>query len=217
MSQDSQLQQAMPAEFAWEPSLTASAIGVMPCEGTVTLTSDFESFARERAVMRVKAVVPWQIGALAGRIELRLPSSIKCGDDQIAVAAINCWSWDVSVPCGNVEVDVENGWVALNGQADPDHRREAVRENIRTPVGIRGVSDGITVSTRVNAADPDHEINHALHRSWFLSPNEVRVSAKGGTVCLAVAIRSPRDREVVAATASAAPGATAVLNGIAAV
>ena len=219
MPQDSQLQQAVLAEFAceqfaWEPSVTAAHIGITSCEGAVTLTGHFESSARRRAARWVKGVMPWRIRAVAERIELRLPSDMEHGVEKVAVAAVNSLSWDVSRPCGSVKVEAEKVWVALNGQVDPDHRREAVGENISIPVDIRGVFNEITDSTRVNAAGGDNEINDALHRSWFLSPDDVRAAAEGGTVCLASAIQTPHDREVVAATAWAAPGAAPVLNGI---
>ena len=207
MPQDSQLQQAVLAGFAWEPSVTAAHIGITSRKGTVTGHS--ESFARKRATRRVKDAMPSQIRAMAERIEVRLPSDMRRGSEEAAAAAVNRLSWDVSVPHGSVKVEVETGCVALSGQVDLDHRREAVREDIRTSAGIRGVFNEIKVSARVNAAGWDNEINHALHRSWFLSPNDVRVTAEGGTVCLAGAIQSPHDRD--------APGVAAVLNDIAVV
>ncbi len=209
ISQDSQLQQAVLAGLSWEPGLTAAPIGIPSCEGTVTLTGHFEGFARKRAARRIKG-----IRAPAERIVVRLPSGVKRGDEKIAVAAVNRSSRDMSVPRGSVTVEVKNGWVAPSAQVDSDHRREALGENICTLVGICGVFNEITVGTRVNAADLYHEINYALHRSWFLGPDDVRVTVQGGRVCPVGAVQSSHDREVVAATAWAAPGAAPVLNGI---
>jgi len=49
MSHDSKLQQAVLAEFEWEPSVTAAHIGVTANEGVVTLTGHVESYARKLA------------------------------------------------------------------------------------------------------------------------------------------------------------------------
>ncbi len=222
MPQDSQLQHAVLArsaweQFAWEPSVTAAPIGIASCEGAVTLTGHFESFARHRAARRSKGVMPWQIGAVAERIEVRLPSDMKCYDEKIAVTAVNCLSWDVPVPRGSVKVGVEEVWVALSAQVDSDRRRGAVGENVSIPVDLRGLFDEVTATTTVNAGGGDNGINGALYRSWFLSPDHVQAAAEGGTVCLAGAIQTPHDRDVVAATAWAAPGAAAVLNDVAVV
>ena len=213
MSQDSKLQLAVLAEFAWEPSVDAAHIGVTAREGIVTLTGHVESFAEkqaaEAAAKRVKGV-----RAVAEEIEVRLPSSMKRGDEEIAAAAVHCLSWDVSVPRDSVEVQVENGWVTLRGQMDWNYQRDAVGQSLRTLQGVRGVFNEITIKTKVNASDLSNGINHALHRSWFLIPNDVQVSADGGTVYLTGAVQSPHDRDVAAATAWAAPGATAVVNDI---
>ncbi|HEY0203414.1 MAG TPA: hypothetical protein VGC15_04615 [Acetobacteraceae bacterium] len=82
---------------------------------------------------------------------------------------------------------------------------------MRAPADTRGVLNEITLITKVNAAGLN-EINHALHRSRLLSPDDAQIAAAGGTVILAGAIQPPRHREVVEATAWAAPGAAPVLT-----
>ena len=212
-SQDTQLQQAVLAEFAWEPSVTAAHIGVTARGGIVTLTGHAESFARkqaaEAAARRVRGVK-----AMAEEIEVRLPSDMRRGDEDIAAAVVNGLAWDVSVPRGSVRVQVEDGWVTLSGQVDWNYQRDVVGRFVRTLLGVRGVLNEVTIKTKVNAADLSNGINHALHRSWHLSTDDVQVRAAGGTVHLTGTAHSPHDRDVAAATACAAPGATAVVNDI---
>ncbi len=213
MSQDSQLQQAVLAEFAWEPSVTAAHIGVTARGGIVTLTGHVESFAvkqaAEAAARRVRGVK-----AVAEEIEVRLPSDMRRGDEDIAAAVVNRLALDVSVPRGSVRVQVENGWVTLSGQVDWNYQRDAVGQNVRTLLGVRGVFNEVTIKTKVNVADLSNGINHALYRSSHFSPDDVQVRAADGTVYLTGTVHSPHDRDVAAATAWAAPGATAVVNDI---
>ena len=72
MSQDSQLQQDVLAEFKWEPSVTAGHIGVTAKNGVVTLSGHVDSyaqkFAAETAARRVKGVK-----GVAEEIEVKLP------------------------------------------------------------------------------------------------------------------------------------------------
>ena len=117
MSHDSKLQQAVLAEFEWEPSVTAAHIGVTANKGVVTLTGHVENYAQklaaETAARRVKGVK-----TVAEEVEVRLPFDETRGDDEIAAAAIDRLAWGVSVPRDSVKVKVEKGWVTLSRQLD---------------------------------------------------------------------------------------------------
>ena len=216
MSHDSKLQQDVLAEFKWEPSVTAAHIGVTANGGVVTLTGHVESyaekFAAEAAARRVKGVK-----AVAEEIEVRLPFDVTRSDDEIAAAAIDRLAWDVSVPRDSVLVKVENGWVTLSGQLDWHYQKQAVEQNIRPLFGVVGVSNQLTIKPKVDTSTLSDDINHALHRSWFFNPDHIKVTAAGGNVRLTGTVHSPHDRQVAAATAWSAPGATNVENDIAVV
>ena len=117
MSSDSDLQKAVMAELTWEPSVTAAHIGVTAKAGVIALTGHVDSYAAkhsaEVAATRVKGVK-----AVAEELEVRLPMDARRSDEDIAAAAIERLSWDVSVPKDAIKVKVEKGWVTLSGQVD---------------------------------------------------------------------------------------------------
>lgn len=117
MSQDSQLQQSVLPQFMWEPNVTGGHIGVTAIAGVVTLSGHVDNYAAkhaaETAARRVKGVK-----AVADEIEVRLPFETKRSDEEVAAAAIDCLSWNVSVPKDSVKVTVANGWVTLTGKVD---------------------------------------------------------------------------------------------------
>lgn len=213
MSQDSQLQQDVLAEFQWEPSVTAGHIGVIANHGVVTLSGHVDSYAQkhaaEAAASRVKGV-----RGVAEEIEVKLPFDAKRSDDDIAAAAIDRLAWNVSVPKDSVIVKVENGWVTLTGQLDWWYQRNAVVQDIYPLLGVIGVSNQTTIRPRVDTATLSDDITHALHRSWHFNPDNVHVRAEGGKVVLTGIVQSPHDRQVAAETAWSAPGATSVQNDI---
>jgi len=213
MSLDSQLQQSVLAEFEWEPSVNGAHIGVTANAGVVTLMGHVESFAHkhaaEQAARRVKGVK-----AVAEELEVRLPFDMRRSDEQIATAAIDRLSWNVSVPRDTVKVVVEKGWVSITGEVEWHYQKVAASEDVRGLLGVIGVSDNITIKAKVNAPNLSDNIMHALHRSWFFDPRTVTVSADGGRVRLTGSVHSPHDRQVAGETAWAAPGATAVENDI---
>jgi osmotically-inducible protein OsmY len=214
MSQDSQLQQSVCAEFHWEPSVTAGHIGVTASAGVVTLSghvdSYVEKFAAETAARRVKGVK-----AVAEEIEVRLPFDTQRSDEDIAAAAVQRLSWNVSAPKDSVQVKVEKGWVTLTGQVDWWYQKEAAEHDIRPLHGVVGVSNQATIKPRVNTSNLSDDITHALHRSWFFDPEPVHVRANGGKVVLSGTVHSYHERQVAAETAWSAPGATNVENDIA--
>jgi osmotically-inducible protein OsmY len=216
MSQDSQLQQSVLAEFNWEPSITAGHIGVTASAGVVTLSGHVDNYAAkhaaETAARRVKGVK-----AVAEEIEVRLPFDTRRTDEDIAAAAIERLSWNVSVPKDSVQVKVEKGWVTLSGQVDWWFQKEAAEHDIRPLHGVVGVSNQTSIKPRVNTASLSDDITHALHRSWFFDPEAVHVRATGGKVVLSGTVHSMHERQVAAQTAWSAPGATIVENDIAVV
>lgn len=214
MSHDNELKSAVLAELKWEPSVEASHIGVTAKDGVVTLMGNVGSFAEkqaaETATGRVKGVK-----AIAEEIEVRLPFSIKHGDDDIAAAAVNRLAWNSSVPKDAVKVKVQKGWVTLTGTVEWNYQKNSAVNDLRWLTGVVGVSNDIKIKPRVNAGNISDDINHALHRSWFYDePQTVFVSADGGKVKLTGSVDSWLDRQTAADTAWSAPGATSVENDI---
>ena len=216
MSQDNQLQQAVLAELEWEPSVTAGHIGVTASAGVVTLTGHVDTYARkhaaETAAARVKGV-----RAVADEIVVRLPFETKRTDAEIAAAAIERLSWNVSVPKDAVHVVVDGGWVTLTGQVDWWFQKQAAEHDIRPLHGVTGVSNLATIKPRVDSALLSDDITHALHRSWFFNPDHLHVHADGGKVVLSGNVHSFHERQVAGETAWSAPGATSVENDLAVV
>jgi osmotically-inducible protein OsmY len=213
MSQDSQLQESVLAAFKWEPSVSAGHIGVTANAGVVSLSGYVDSYAEkhaaETAARRVKGV-----RAVAEDIEVRLAMDSQRSDAQIAAAAIERLSWNVTVPKDSVQVQVENGWVTLTGQVDWWYQQEAAENDIRPLHGVVGVSNQTTIKPRVDTGGLSDDITHALHRSWFFDPDNVQVRADGGKVTLTGTVQSYHERQVAAETAWSAQGTTAVENDI---
>ena len=213
MAQDHDLQQAVLAELAWEPSVTAAHLGVAARSGVVTLSGHVETYsqklAAEHATLRVRGVK-----AVAEEIEVRLPFERRRGDDDIAAAAIERLAWSAAIPADRFAVKVESGWVTLTGMADVFYQKEEAAHEVRRLLGVVGLSNNITVKSRVDTASLSDDITHALHRSWFFDGSNLHVTAEGGRVHLSGTVCSPHDRQSAAATAWAAPGATDVVNDI---
>jgi osmotically-inducible protein OsmY len=213
MFDDNELQQAVLAELRWEPSVVAAHIGVAATAGVVTLTGRVASYAQKHAaataVLRVKDVT-----AVADEIVVLLPAETVRGDDELASAAVDRLAWDVVVPADAVKVAVADGWITLTGEVDWRFQKDAAEDDLRRLFGVTGVSNAVTIRSRIDLSNISDDIMHALHRSWFFDAKTIAVSAEGGRIRLSGAVRSPHDRQLAAATAWAAPGVTSVVNDI---
>jgi osmotically-inducible protein OsmY len=212
MSKDRKLQEAVLAEFSWEPSITAAHIGVTADDGVITLTGTvphyLEKRAAELAALRVKGV-----RAVAEELKVELPGPMQRNDADIARAAVDRLFWETTVPTDSVKVKVEQGWVTLTGEVEWFYQKEAAERMIRGLMGVAGVSNLTTIKPRVNTSNLGHDIDVALHRSWF-DPKTINVSAQGGKVKLTGTVHTPSDRWKAGSTAWAARGATDVENDL---
>ena len=209
---DTELQQAVLSELAWEPSVIAGHIGVTAIAGIVTLTGRVETFAEKHAAgsaaFRVKGVE-----AVVENIEVRLAFDAQRSDADIAAAVVNRLEWDVAVPRDAVEVNVEDGWITLSGEVAWNFQRKAATQDVRRLFGVVGVTNQITLKSHINVVQVRGDLTQALSRSWSDSRN-ITVSASGATIRLSGSVRSPHDRDLAVATAWSAPGATAVENDL---
>ena len=187
-----------------ETTQTQDAAGPTHEETVESLKSQL---AAETAAGRVKGVL-----AVAGELEIQIPFERKWDDSDIAAAIVGRLAWDVSVPRDAVKVRVEKGWVTLTGEVDWHYQREAAEQDVRRLHGIVGVSDQISLKSRVNTANISNDISCALHRSFFPDPDAITVTAEGGRVRLTGNVHSWHARQVAAETAWGAPGAIDVEN-----
>ena len=210
MSRDRQLQEAVLAEFRWEPGVTAAHIGVTANDGVVTLTGHVPSY-REKHAAALAATRVKGVHGVAQEIVVRLPAQTSRSDEEIARAAVDRLEWEVSVPRDAIKLSVEEGWVTLTGEVAWHFQRDAAERMIEGLHGIVGITNLTTVRPRPDLVDIGHSIDAALHRAWF-DPKTIHVSVSHGQVKLTGSVATPGDRWLAGSIAWASPGTTEVVN-----
>ncbi len=179
MKTDSQLQQDVMAELKWEPSVHAQQIGVEVKNGVVTLAGHVDSYAEkwhaEKAAQRV-----FGVKALAVEMEVKLPGSSERSDADIAQAVQNVLLWTNYLPLNTVKVMVEKGWVTLTGEVHWNYQRTAAKKAVRYLMGVRGVSDQMTLKPSATISSIKEDINAAIKRRFRSDGNHIAITVNDG-------------------------------------
>lgn len=209
---DSEIQQDVINEIKWDPSVSCSDVSVTAVDGIVTLRGNVPHYSEkksaEAAAQRVGGV-----RAVADELEVNIMGSYERSDTQIAEAALSALNWSYSAPKGT-KVVVEKGWVTLIGEADWDYQRKAAKDAVGQLMGVCGVTNNISLKSKVQPADVKSRIEDALKRSAESEASKIRVSIKGTQVTLAGSVQSRSELEDAGLAAYMAPGILLVENNL---
>ena len=212
MKSDNELRRDVERQLEWEPSVDERRIGVSVLDGVVTLTGDVPTYAQrwkaERTVERVEGVR----GVVS---ELKVHLAADVSDTDVARAAVDALKGDITVPSDRIKVKVDKGWVTLTGEVNWDFERRAAERAVRGVVGVRGVSNLISVNAHVEPQNVKSMIEETFKREAALDAKSIEVEVSGTEVTLRGTVRSWIERHEAEKAAWAAPGVTAVHNHIA--
>jgi osmotically-inducible protein OsmY len=206
---DRDLKQHVQSALDWEPSLDATDIGVSVDEGVVTLRGNVASYAEKITAERV-ALRVYGVKAVANDLAVHLISGFERTDTQIAQAAVAALKWNTVVPQDRVTVTIANGWLTLSGTLDWQYQKDAALRTVRDLMGVKGVTNNITVQPRVKTIDVREKIEAAFRRSAEIDARRVNVTAVDGNVILSGNVHSWAERQEAERAAWAAPGVTHV-------
>jgi osmotically-inducible protein OsmY len=209
---DSQIQQDVLRELSWDPRVEETEVGVEVDRGIVTLTGTVSSLAKREAAQEAAHRVAGVLD-VANDLTVKVPGGFVRTDTEIAQAVRRALEWDALVPHERIQSTVSNGWVTLEGNVDTWTEREDAERAVQNLVGVRGVSDTITVllSKLVLAERVREAIEDALERRAEREAKRIRVDVTpGGTVTLTGDVRSWAEKRATLAAARFAPGVRSV-------
>lgn len=211
MKTDLELKADVMAELAWDTAINAVGVGVMVKHGVVTLTGHLDTFAEKHAVERAVRRVAGVRG-IAHELDVKLAAEHKRSDSEIAQGAAAALRWNSRVPDSSVQVEVENGWVTLKGEVDWTYQATSALKCIRPLVGLRGLSNKITIRPRANPQDIGAGITAALTRQATREAKHIGIDVQGSVVTLRGKVHSMAERDAAFGVAFTARGVTEVVD-----
>ena len=208
---DQEIQTDVMAELRWDPSVPATEIGVLVKDGVVTLTGTVDTYMKK---WRAEEVAHRVTGVIAVANEIQVRSIGERTDSDIAAAAVHALTWNSTIPQGKVHVTVDKGWITLKGDVEWQYQRQEAERAVRRLLGVKGVSNLITVKPAASPSDLKRKIQDALVRNAQIDADGITVEVEGSKAILRGKVRSWAEREEAERVAWLAPGITSVDNRI---
>jgi osmotically-inducible protein OsmY len=214
MKTNEKLQKDVQDAIKWEPLLHAAEIGVTVKDGVVTLTGTVDSFPKkaeaEAAAKNVAGVT-----AVVENIEIKFPSTWATKtDNEIATEVVNALKWSWQIPSEKVKVQVEKGWVTVEGELEWNYQKEAVTDAVKNLLGVRGVSNNIKIQSATQDRVEKHDVENALSRDWSIDDKNIKVKVSNHHVTLTGTVKSWYQYEEAERMAWKAPGVWEMDNNL---
>ena len=109
---------------------------------------------------------------------------------------------------------MSKGWVTLKGEVEWHYQKEEAERVVRHLSGVRGITNLITVKSRLTPSELKKKIEEALIRNAKTDAERIRVEVEGSNVILKGTVRSWAEKQEAEEVAWSAPGVTSVDNRI---
>ena len=213
MKTDMEIKADVTGELMWDPAINPANVGVAVKDGVVTLSGTVDTYMQKHSVERAARRVGGVRG-IAVDLEVRLVPGHARSDAEIAQAAVHALRWHSLLPQDAVKVEVEDGWLTLEGEVDWAYQAASAEQAVRPLIGVKGVQNQIRLRQRVDPADLRSELSAAFSRHATREARDLGIEVEGGVVTLRGTVDSLAEHDAAIGTARAARGVTSVVDGL---
>jgi osmotically-inducible protein OsmY/uncharacterized protein (DUF2267 family) len=214
MPEESLIASDVADELRAEPAIHDDGIAVSVSDGVIVLSGSVASY-RERDLAEHAALRVRGVRAVANEITVEVPAPQQRSDQEIAEAAAWALRWNAAVPDEAVQITVDGAWVTLYGSVAWQFERLAAEGAIRHLIGVRGITNLITVPLRPGVSDIKTTLADSLRRSAVVDARHIAIDEQDGRVVLRGTARSWNERSEAERIAWTIPGVSVVDNHIA--
>ena len=211
MINDKMLQNDVLDALNGEPLTATSEINVMVSHGIVTLTGKVDHFSKKfqagntvRNVIGVKEVID--------TIDVSINSWEQKNDIEITAELLSVFRWNWNTLNNTIKVNVINSWVTLSGELEWNYQREAAKKVASNLIGVKGVTNLITIKPNEGIELNKRALEHALKSHVALDVSDIIVAVSDCDVTLKGSVDTWYQKELAGRIAWKAPGVVTVTN-----
>ncbi len=208
---DSQIFNDINTKLLFIPGLKSDGLAISVHDGVVTLGGVLSKYSEKIAVERaVKNIVG--VRGVADEIKVELAPQYQRTDVEIAKAAVNALTWDVTVPSENIKIVVHDGWIKLSGNVEWQYQKQASESCVSLLFGVKGIFNQIKVKPTVTPAEVKNRIINDFRRNALIDAGSIDVTVENSKVTLKGRVRNWTEVQEAADAAWAVPGISHVDN-----
>jgi osmotically-inducible protein OsmY len=196
-------------QLGWDSRVEKSDLRLTVKNGVVTLTGTVPSYSKKLAAQQAAHRAPGVLDVV-NDIEVVVPGNLRRTDPEIAQAIRQALEWNVLVPSDQIHSTVMDGWVTLEGNVEYYRERVDAERAVSHLPGVRGVTNGIAVFSRVEPEQMKFLIEDVLERRADREAQRIEVKVERGEVTLNGSVNSWDEKRAILGAVSHAPGVTAV-------
>ncbi len=209
MKSDPHIQRDIAAELQSVPQLKNCPIEVHVSHGAVSLSGLVGNYSAKLAAEQAAK----KVAGVTGISPAQHISVLACfgdTDTDIAARASFMLRWDNRLANEKIKVTVINGHLTLHGEVECGIHGNTTEKIIENLVGLRSVTNLITIKPITACVQLQHKINIALERNALIDADNIAVTTNGGTISLRGTVRSFAEKEEAITVAYSIPGVITV-------
>ena len=212
---DSNLHHDVMEALAYNPHVHADEIVVETLDdsGDIALRGTVGSIVQQAEAVRTAERVPG-VRRVDDELEVQIMGIDGRADADTEAAVLDALAADEQVHARDVDVDVKDGDVTLNGLVEVASQRERAERIALGVPGVASVDNHLRVWLTVSADDVAERVTDALGRDAILGLETITVRVTGNDVALSGSVRSPAQHDAAIAAAEGAPGVARVHDEI---
>lgn len=214
MKTDEDIKVDVANQLKWDARVDASDVSVVVNNGRVELKGEVPSTTSKSAAYddahKVKGVV-----AVDNDLDVIFPEAKTIPtDDDIRANIISTFSYDSDLKSYKIDVEVEGGWVTLEGTVDAYWEKAMAKNEALDVNGVIGVTNNLAVVPTEDYLDEDiaEDIVNALERNVSITASNIDVKVENGEVTLTGTVDTISEKNSAYEAARYTPGVVLVKN-----
>ena len=205
MKTDEILEKDVSNSLKWESLVMNSNVIVISDDGIVTLTGVVDNFTKRtlaenntRKITGVKSVI--------NKIYVVCDNWEEIKDVAIKAEILTSFIWNWNTLNDTIKVRVLNGWVTLSGELEWHYQREAAKEAVINLIGVKGVSNYISIKSQVDTEIKSTSLRLALENHYALDSKNIEIEVLDSKIILKGTVDSWYQKEIAKQIAWKTPG-----------